>query len=694
MPQKILFLLQLFIGISVSAQTLNLPPRDVNALEGSEVVTAITPLSLYDREVYIKNEVLNGNVPDFIRDMVLVTDSAFISGSYKYISYYVIPDYLALGSDTNYFLCPMTPILAQQLADSLDCLLPSRKMVDNIWSHAAVKMNPESIPPSPAMTTVPVFDDHNTMVYDQRITYPETLGSLVSGNKKDVIISNLIYTSPPPARVVIYGWHYQNGTNIQPMYAGHIDTYADYSHGIRMVQDQCWVDGVPMLASNVLADPTLYPLLSDEGAITLPFYPDTSGTTVPSPPATPSSFVVINESTNSVRVKISNDPNTGEYNVFTSTDGLSFSLEGSYTSNDFVLTGLSSDQIVYVRLSASNNGGTSNQSEVLAAVPTSIMDTVLIVNGFDRTSTGNTKDFIRQHGESMFAYGSGFSSATNDAVVDGLIDLTYYRVVDYILEEDSNVDETFDFHEQGIIESYLEQGGMLFVSGAEIGWDLDHLGSTTDQSFYHDYLKAEYVLDAPGDQFSTYYQFEEVQDSIFNGLGVTDFDNGTNGTYNVDYPDVINGINGGINGLYYSGLNNEYAGVYFEGIFPNGVENGKLVYFSFPFETVYPSTKRNDLMSMVMQFFEDDAAPIDSTGAYLKENELDVQIYPNPFRENFNVRVIGSAKYEIYNSLGQLISSDMFLNYTIIQTSGWSPGLYLMKIQCEKGLTELKLMKN
>jgi len=49
-------------------------------------------------------------------------------------------------------------------------------------------------------------------------THP--LGELVGGDKKDVVISNIIYGYPAPGRVVIYGWHYLSGTPIQPLYNG------------------------------------------------------------------------------------------------------------------------------------------------------------------------------------------------------------------------------------------------------------------------------------------------------------------------------------------------------------------------------------------------------------------------------------------------------------------------------------------
>jgi len=255
---------------------LNILPRASNALKGTQIIQNITDLSLEEREDYIYKEVKKGNIPDFLRNMVRVSSRMSINGSLRYISYYTLPDYLALGSDDDYFLCPMTPGLGQKIADDLDCFLPTRRMVDQIWEASTLKMEPQPIPPTDKMRTVPVFKQHNSEVWTQRQINiaKDTLGSLVSGNKKDVIISNLIYRSPEPAPVIIYGWHYPTGKNIQPIYAGHSENYVDYSHGIRLIQSKLYVDDVEMLASEVLKSEEIKSLLSDEGKILKPYYPN------------------------------------------------------------------------------------------------------------------------------------------------------------------------------------------------------------------------------------------------------------------------------------------------------------------------------------------------------------------------------------------------------------------------------------
>jgi hypothetical protein len=252
------------------AQILNLPPRPANAPNGTQFTNIVTSLSRVAREDRILSEILSGNVPDFLRSLIPIN----VSGGGHTGTYYVTPDYVAIGDNSDYFLCPMTPLLAQRLCDLLGCTLPTRKMVNQIWSSAELQVEPITITASPAMITVPVFAWHNFMVRTQRYAFTNSfpLGSLVGGNKKDVIISARIYTNFATAitkPVVIYGWHRLTpiyGNVWQPLYNGHEETYADYSHGIRLVQMNMTVDGVPNTVANVLTSPALAPLLSDDGA--------------------------------------------------------------------------------------------------------------------------------------------------------------------------------------------------------------------------------------------------------------------------------------------------------------------------------------------------------------------------------------------------------------------------------------------
>ena len=260
---------------AAGAQVLHLPPRKQDAPGGAAFAASIRDLPNDEREQQIFNEIMGGNVPGFLRHLVAVSVSS--ADSNHTLVFFVTPDYLAVGSDEDYFLTPMTPVLAQTIADSVKCRLPTRKMVNDIYSAAMLKLRPQPIPPGPAMITVGVFIQHNDSVWSQRHAFLQNfpLGVLVAGDKKDVVVSNSIRANLKPGvlrPVVIYGWQRSDGIPIQPLYNGHGESYADYSHGIRFVQREMLLDGKPVEMERVLSDSVLCPLLSDEGVIATPRY--------------------------------------------------------------------------------------------------------------------------------------------------------------------------------------------------------------------------------------------------------------------------------------------------------------------------------------------------------------------------------------------------------------------------------------
>jgi hypothetical protein len=257
---------------------LVLPPRAPNAPTGSALLPHLEPLSLAERESLLWHEFAAGNVPPFLRTLVPVTTQAVIAGQTRTATFWCTRDYLGLGADADWFRMPMTPTLAQQAADRLECVLPTRAMVLAIWTQAPVKLAP--FPYSPTVyniLSVALFHQHHLQIESQRGNQPQSL--LVAGIKKDVVASALIASWP--GRVCIYGWHQPNGTPIQPLSKVHTFAHVDYSHGIRLVARTMEVDGVQTTVDAVLADPVLHVLLSDEGPFTSTRYP--SGTDVSFP---------------------------------------------------------------------------------------------------------------------------------------------------------------------------------------------------------------------------------------------------------------------------------------------------------------------------------------------------------------------------------------------------------------------------
>jgi len=362
---------------------------------------------------------------------------------------------------------------------------------------------------------------------------------------------------------------------------------------------------------------------------------------------------------------------------------------------DISVHNLQTDGIYYVKIKAGNAAGFSRESETLSAIPAGISNRVLIVNGFDREigNNENTHDFIKYYTEPLRYNNFGYSSASNEAVVNNLVDLNDYKTVIWILGEESTSDDTFNALEMILVKEYLKQGGNLFVSGAEIGWELGREGfsNAEEMQFYNEYLKAEYLTDAPKDESATYYGITP-ETGIFEDIEPFSFDNGTFGTYDVEYPDAITGINGAENVLFFTGTNPEtdgYAGIKFEGLFPAGTTPGKLVYFTFPFETVIDSLTRHDLMKNIMEFFSTPSI-LENGEDVVKEFKLRGN-YPNPFNPETTIEFvspeISDVRISFYNMLGERV--DLLENIMAragVNNIKWRPdaslssGIYLYKI--------------
>ena len=254
-------------------QSLPVPSRPVEALSGSALVKTVASLPLAEREARLEAEILRGNVPDFLRRFCAVSVTNVTAGRTTVAKFFVAADYLAVGSDEDYFLTPLTPQTAQRLAEATGCSLPTRWMVDAIYTAAAVKLVPHPMTPGATMTTVPVFAEHNSVVHAQRIAMltPHPAGTLVAGHKKDVVISNRLTNAP--GKVAIYGWHQPDGKAIQPLYLGHTSAWVDYSHGIRLIATNVIVNGKASMLADVLRDKKFAALLSDEGAMAVTGYP-------------------------------------------------------------------------------------------------------------------------------------------------------------------------------------------------------------------------------------------------------------------------------------------------------------------------------------------------------------------------------------------------------------------------------------
>ena len=381
-------------------------------------------------------------------------------------------------------------------------------------------------------------------------------------------------------------------------------------------------------------------------------------------PAKPQSFSLSGLGDKTISFNFEVPQGATGYKIFISKDGINFTDSVDVSSSSPFITNLSNDSVYYFKTKAYNSSGSSQFTEVLGAIPSSQTQKILVVNGFDRTSgTNNTFNYIRQYGQPILDAGFKFVSASNEAVFKDYVNLNDYEIVIWMLGDESTSDETFNQFEQERVISYLDNGGKLFVTGSEIGWDLDEKGGAADRSFYNAYLKADYYDDAPNGSSGSYYFAEPIANQMFDGISNIAFDNGTHGTFDVDWPDAIKPLNGSVGVLKYLNVNTTagFAGVAYKGNFPAGSKEGAIVHLAIPFEAMYLLEDRKEVMEKVLTFFEGTVS-LEETNEGIQPNSFAVsQNYPNPFNPTTSIEysVAGNeyVSLRVYDMLGNEIST-------------------------------------
>lgn len=235
-------------------------PREGTMMTGSGFYKLSAAFQWRQRDSLALQELSKGNIPDFLRKLVSITVEIDDTSTGKKIraTYYVTPDYLAIGNNEDWARINITPMAGQKFANLVNCFLPTRKMVDDIYKAAAVKLEP--VPMYAYRDSTPTMWQHHLIIEGQR----QGRSGLIAGIKKDVVISGKISRDQRPDRVAIYGWHKPDGKPIQPLYTGHINWWVDYSQGIRLVWRKIKIGKEWMDYTEVLKHPLYRQLICDE----------------------------------------------------------------------------------------------------------------------------------------------------------------------------------------------------------------------------------------------------------------------------------------------------------------------------------------------------------------------------------------------------------------------------------------------
>ena len=362
---------------------------------------------------------------------------------------------------------------------------------------------------------------------------------------------------------------------------------------------------------------------------------------------------------------------------------------------EFEIDSLGNENMYVFWIQAVNKAGYASDNSDMYGVmhyPFGSNKKVLIVDGFHRRSS--YPNYSHTFASSCYLTGLwdalghvDVSTALNDDIIIGKTDLSDFDIVIWFLGDESTIDETFSAVEQNKVKDYLNQGGKLFVTGSEIGWDLDEKGSSTDKNFYHNYLKASFVEDgsvgrAPAQGISG-YAFEGV--TLHYGV-----------VYTEDYPDVLAPETGAESIMKYN--QGSVAGIAYKGVFGSGSAPGAVVNIGFPLETVSNRYEIKVFMEKLLKYFD----ATTSTGDLFENvNNNNFKVYPTVFHNSINllpdINIKTPVKINIYNLNGKSVYSS---NMTIskgekkeILLNSISNGIYILKINSENKEWNYKIFK-
>ncbi|MCU7503023.1 MAG: T9SS type A sorting domain-containing protein [Ignavibacteria bacterium] len=384
------------------------------------------------------------------------------------------------------------------------------------------------------------------------------------------------------------------------------------------------------------------------------------------------------------------------FRLYSSADGTNWKqIQNENTLKSFSTTVSMSSSTEYYRVSSVLNNSTlteSSLSNALGIGKSSAAKKILIVDGFDRDAggwRGNGTVFTCRYGSALSALNMPFESVKSSQLTSGQAGLNNYDAVYWMSGDESTLNETFSTAEQALVQSYLEGGGKLFVSGSEIGWDLSAKGTASDKSFYSTYLKATYLNDNASSK--------SVAGVAGSALGGANFN--FSQTYEVGYPDEIGASNGSTLCMQYT--NGKGAGIQYSGPFGTSTSAAKLIYLGFPLESTANDTAFNSVITKSSMFFFPEISAVPYNGNMPQSYSMS-QNFPNPFNPStiitYSLPRQSFVELKVFDTIGReistLVSKEQSAGEYKVQfdASSLPSGMYIYSIQAGEFRASKKLL--
>jgi len=290
-----------------------------------------------------------------------------------------------------------------------------------------------------------------------------------------------------------------------------------------------------------------------------------------------------------------------------------------------------------------------------------------IANSFDNVHTGN------------------YGVVSRTALQDPTVDLSNF----YIITWSAGVAvPAFLPGEVTHLETYLDNGGRLFLNGQDIGEDIFEPSGNSHhaQSFYNNYLYANYIDDNSFSFLISGIDGDPITDGmsfVINDIYERDTD--VVGRFDTQYADSIFQY---LSGPKVGGLRVETA-------------DYRVVYLAFNFEQVPTEEERDTLMNRTMNWLLDGITSAGSNNLVVNSFNLE-QNYPNPFNPSttitYSLANEEHVSLKVYDIMGrevtELVNEDQAAGtYSLdFDASLLASGMYFYKISAGNFVSTKKMV--
>jgi hypothetical protein len=403
------------------------------------------------------------------------------------------------------------------------------------------------------------------------------------------------------------------------------------------------------------------------------------------PYARPAWFSLRSVGNGDIEVQVDSVYRATLYELYASVDGINFTDTLYMDSRCDTITTLSRETCYYFKIAGKNDYGVGPAcKDVLGVWVSDTENDILLIQGFDLNTVGNTYDYCIDHGGTIASIGYGFDAVSDEALFNTNINISDYSMIDWISGMDKYI---FNQSEKNKIKSYLEEGGKLFISGAQI---VDNVSVVNrDAVFYNTYLKAKWVS-----RDVQSYTIQPITQGLFNGIDSMSFDDGSHGIYNVFAPDGFRPIGGAKSCMLYSEKDSSLYGssaLQYTGTFAESESEAQLVYMGFPFESIYRDSLQNALMRCVLDYFGFEVTLTSIQNKFIPKSMTLEQNYPNPFNPKTAIAYQLSASSNVNLSIldmngrkvATLVDESKTAGYHSVNwdASHYSSGIYLCRMK-------------